>query len=65
MSEELCKAYTQALIADGVPQEIAEKAAQVIANDRPGEPNLGRSPEDQQAVLDAWEASQSKEVADE
>lgn len=68
MTKELWKTYKQALTSTGVPEDLAEKAAKVIANDQPGIPNMGRSPEDQQAVMDAWLSSsgcQSRELADE
>lgn len=49
-NQELYAASREALIDNGVPWEIAEKASEVVAKDEPGQENLGRSPEDQQAV---------------
>lgn len=53
MDQQLYQASLEALISHGVPQDIAEKASAVVAQDTPGLPNFGRTPEDQQAVNEA------------
>jgi hypothetical protein len=54
MNNQLYQAYLAALTSHGVPEDIAAKASAVVANDEPGLPNLGRTPEDQQAVNEAF-----------
>ena len=61
MNERLYKASVAALTEHGVPQELAEKASIVVASDQPGQPNLGRSPEDQQIVNEAMAHFWSKQ----
>ena len=42
------------MIGEGVPQDLAHKAAEIIASDETGKPNLGRSEEDQDFIWQAW-----------
>ncbi len=49
-NQDLYIASREALIEHGVPLEKAEAASLVVAKDEPGKPNLGRTPQDQQAV---------------
>lgn len=49
--DSLYEAAYQALLNEGVPVSIAERAAKVVASD--GVP-LNRSPEQQKDVTDAW-----------
>jgi hypothetical protein len=53
MNESLYQASVAALTANGVPQQVAEKASVVVAKDDPAKPNLGRTTQDQQAVNEA------------
>ena len=52
--KELYEATKQAMLVAGAPEEIAEKAAKVIAGDDSSKPNLGRSEVDQKIVSQAW-----------
>lgn len=60
--------YNASLIKEltehGVPQELAETVSIIIACDEPGKPNMGRTPEDQEAVNEAlrifWENQNAK-----
>ncbi|MEM6399797.1 MAG: hypothetical protein AAF757_06125 [Cyanobacteria bacterium P01_D01_bin.116] len=42
--------YTKTLVDNGVPEELAIKASQVVASDDPTQENLGRSDADQQTI---------------
>ncbi|MFB2983888.1 hypothetical protein [Microseira sp. BLCC-F43] len=53
-NSEMYKATRNAILEAGAPVEVAEKAALVIAKDDPGQPNLGRTSDDQSAVTAAW-----------
>ncbi|WP_414546083.1 hypothetical protein [Nostoc sp. CCY0012] len=53
MNENLYQASLKALTEAGVPEEVATKASQVVANDDAKLPKLGRTAEDQQAVDEA------------
>ena len=50
----LYEATKTAIIEAGAPESVAEKAAEVVANDDPNLENLGRTPEDQDAVQQGW-----------
>ncbi|MBA3789552.1 hypothetical protein H0X32_04165 [Patescibacteria group bacterium] len=66
-NKELYQATLEALTINGVPQEVADKAAGIIAQDDFTLANLGRSPEDQDAIgkaMDCYWANQSKEGAE-
>ena len=52
-NENLYKASLKALTEAGVPIEIAVPASAVVAKDQAGLPNLGRTPQDQEDVLEA------------
>lgn len=49
-NQNLYDASVKALTDNGVPEELAEKASQVVASDNPTQENLGRSEKDQDAV---------------
>ncbi|AFY51371.1 hypothetical protein Nos7524_5684 (plasmid) [Nostoc sp. PCC 7524] len=50
MNERLYQVSLTELTKVGVPQAIAEQASLVVANDDPTKPNLGRTPQAQEAV---------------
>lgn len=50
----LYQATRLAMIGEGVPIDLADRAAAVIASDDTNKPNLGRSKEDQDFVWQAW-----------
>ncbi|BAY15720.1 hypothetical protein NIES21_15390 [Anabaenopsis circularis NIES-21] len=56
--QNLYDASLKALTEGGVPEELAIKASQVVANDDASRFDLGRSPEDQhivnQAMVHYW-----------
>ncbi|MEM9925111.1 MAG: hypothetical protein AAF915_15395 [Cyanobacteria bacterium P01_D01_bin.50] len=52
-NQSLYDASVRALTDNGVPEDLAEKASQVIASDDPTQENLGRSASDQEAVNEA------------
>lgn len=54
-ANEMYIATIQVLVEAGAPLGIATKAAAVIANDDPGQENLGRSQADQEAIKAAWQ----------
>ncbi len=53
-NQEQYESYFQQMTDKGIPVIAAKDAAFVIANDQIGEPNLGRTEEDQQKVADAF-----------
>jgi hypothetical protein len=67
-NQSLYAASREALIENGVPVEIAEAASVVVAKDDVGQPNLGRSPEDQlvvnQAMVHYWANQPDPEVTE-
>ena len=52
--QEQYESYYQQFVNGGIPVSTARDAAFVLANDQPGEPNLGRTEEDQKKVRDAY-----------
>lgn len=42
--------YAKTLVDNGVPEELAIKASQVVASDDATKPDLGRSDADQQTI---------------
>jgi hypothetical protein len=53
-NQQQYESYVQQMTDKGIPVTAAKDAAFVIANDAPGEANLGRTKEDQQKVADAF-----------
>ncbi|WYL93412.1 MAG: hypothetical protein HEQ35_05655 [Gloeotrichia echinulata IR180] len=49
-NQSLYEASLKILTKGGVPEELSQQVSKIVANDEAGLPNLGRSPEDQQAV---------------
>lgn len=49
-NQSLYDASVKALTDNGVPEELAEKASQVVASDDSTKPDLGRSESDQQTI---------------
>lgn len=49
-NQSLYDASVKALTDNGVPEELAEKASQVIASDDPTQENLGRSDSDRETI---------------
>lgn len=49
------RAFQNALISQGVDSDLADQAAEILANDDANKPNLGRTPEQQQIINQAWE----------
>ena len=62
--QEQYEAYVQQMTDKGIPVTTAKDAAFVIVNDVPGEPNLGRTEEEQQKVLDAFTWYKAKQGGD-
>jgi hypothetical protein len=63
-NQEQYESYLQQMTDKGIPVSAAKDAAFVIANDQTGEPNLGRTEQDQQKVGDAmtwYRAKQGEE----
>lgn len=60
--KKLYESFYQTQIELGVTEDLARKAAQILASDDPHKPSLGRSPEDQEIIkqvhaqfLEQWE----------
>ncbi|MBW4451067.1 MAG: hypothetical protein KME38_30720 [Spirirestis rafaelensis WJT71-NPBG6] len=53
-NQQQYEAYVQQMTDKKISVSAAKDAAFVIANDQAGEPNLGRTEEDQQKVQDAF-----------
>lgn len=53
-NQGLYEATKRAILAAGAPEEVAENAARVVGHDDPEQEDLGRSPEDQDAVWRGW-----------
>ncbi|NDJ20997.1 hypothetical protein GS682_04920 [Nostoc sp. B(2019)] len=49
----LYKASLEALTTANCPKKLAEKVSKIVANDEGGQPNLGRTPEETEAVREA------------
>jgi len=49
-NQSLYDASVRALTDNGVPEDLAEKASQVVASDDPTKPDLGRTETDQQTI---------------
>ncbi|MCC5640987.1 hypothetical protein LC593_35200 [Nostoc sp. CHAB 5844] len=52
-NQRLYTATVQALTDRGCPEDLANQAASVVANDDSGKPNLGRTEADQAVVKQA------------
>jgi hypothetical protein len=52
-NQKLYDASMQFLTESGVPVSAAERASEVVANDDPYQPNLGRTAQDQKDITDA------------
>jgi hypothetical protein len=52
--QEQYESYVKQMLDAGIPVTTAKDAAAVIANDQVGEPNLGRTEDDQRKVADAF-----------
>ncbi len=48
------EATKQAILEAGAPENVAEDAARVIGRDDPSRDDLGRSPEDRDAIQRGW-----------
>lgn len=53
-NQNLYEGALECFLQAGAPQEVAEKAARVVAKDDPSLENFGRTCEDQEAVHRAW-----------
>ncbi|UKP01568.1 hypothetical protein [Nostoc sp. UHCC 0870] len=58
-NENLFTAALNALTNNGCPSDLAQEAAQIVANDDPYQPDLGRTPEQQQIIREALPYLQS------
>ncbi|MBF2016356.1 MAG: hypothetical protein IGS23_14370 [Rivularia sp. T60_A2020_040] len=58
-NQSLYEASLKALTSNGVPEEIAHKASEVVASDDASKPDLGRTQQDREAINEAmnyyWE----------
>lgn len=52
-NQDLYYASIDALVENGVPKDVAERASEVVATDDPKAPGLGRTDEDRQAIAEA------------
>ena len=52
-NQSLYEASVKAFTINGVPEDVAEKASEVIASDDPAQENLGRSTSDQEIIEQA------------
>ncbi len=50
--------YTAALMSVGVPENLATQVAAIISRDDSTKPDLGRTPEEQAIVTQAWKVTQ-------
>ena len=57
---ELRIAYESALTGAGVPQTLASKCAEIVANDDPTKENLGRTKDDQHLIDSSMTWMQAK-----
>ena len=51
MTQEI---FCKVLIEHGVPTNLANSAAEILAKDDGNKPNLGRSEEDQKIIYQSW-----------
>ncbi|UKP01435.1 hypothetical protein [Nostoc sp. UHCC 0870] len=58
-NENLFTAALNALTNNGCPSDLAQEAASIVANDDPYQPDLGRTPEQQQIIREALPYLQS------
>ena len=63
-NQEQYETYLQQMTDKGIPVTAAKDAAFLITNDQVGEPNLGRTQEDQQKVADAFTWYKAKQERD-
>ncbi|MBE9087477.1 hypothetical protein IQ278_36235 [Tolypothrix sp. LEGE 11397] len=63
-NENLFTAALNALTLHGCPRELAQEAAEIVANDDPFLPNLGRTPEQQQIIQETLPYLQSGGIYD-
>ncbi|WP_445634500.1 hypothetical protein NSTC745_06323 [Nostoc sp. DSM 114161] len=50
---QLYQVSLEALTTANCPKELSEKVSRIVANDDGGQPNLGRTPEETEAVREA------------
>jgi hypothetical protein len=48
------KTFCKVLLEHGVPTNLANSAAEILAKDNGNKPNLGRTEEDQKIIHQAW-----------
>lgn len=65
MNNNLYQASLKALTEAGVNEDVAAAASQVVANDNPELPNLGRTEHDQQVIDEAMFQYHSRKVVHE
>ncbi|MBD2255521.1 hypothetical protein [Nostoc parmelioides] len=58
-NENLFTAALNALTNNGCPSDLAQEAAYIVANDDPYQPDLGRTPEQQQIIQETLPYLQS------
>ncbi|MBA3789569.1 hypothetical protein H0X32_04255 [Patescibacteria group bacterium] len=66
--KDIYQATFKALTESGVPHEVADRAAQVVGQDDFTLANLGRTPQDQDAIaaaMDSYWKNQSKDIEEE
>jgi hypothetical protein len=63
-NENLFTAAINALTNSGCPTELAQLAAQIVANDDPLQPDLGRTPQEQQIIQEVLPYLQSNGIYD-
>lgn len=49
-NKDLYDASLKALSNCGVPEDLAEKASEIVSKDNPNEPNLGRTNSEQETI---------------
>jgi hypothetical protein len=63
-NDNLFTAAINALTNNGCPTELAQLAASIVANDDPYLPDLGRTPQEQQIILEVLPYLQSNGIYD-
>lgn len=64
MSDNIFSVALNALTNNGCPEGLAQSAAFIVANDDPFQPDLGRTPEQQQIIQEALPYLQSGGIYD-
>ncbi|QLE59916.1 hypothetical protein FD725_31055 (plasmid) [Nostoc sp. TCL26-01] len=64
MSDNIFSVTLNALTNNGCPEELAQSAAFIVANDDPFQPDLGRTPQQQQIIQEALPYLQSEGIYD-